>query len=217
MRKFFTLIPTSLLAIFSLKNLWWHALMIALTGLLVAMGFDWQYFAKVSDTPFSHVFRFAGILGFVGPFLIFIGLWILGAMRDSKRLNIASWAVLQAAFLGWLVSSMYKVFTGRAHPPHQITDLLMQISREFHFGVWEGGIFWGWPSSHTTVSFAIAFVLIVFFRGNKWVTVPALGYAVYIAIGASASFHWFSDVVAGLILGIIVGIAVGKAFLQLDN
>ena len=128
-------------------------------------------------------------------------------------MRVLAWATLQAAFLGWLISSTYKVFTGRTHPPH-IAQAVVDTSHIFHFGIWLGGIFWGWPSSHTTVSFAIAFAIISFLPKKAIPAICALIYALYIAIGASASFHWFSDVVAGIMLGTLIGVIVGRSFAQ---
>ena len=52
---------------------------------------------------------------------------------------------------------------------------------------------------------------------NKTVRYGALLYALYIGLGASVGFHWFSDFLAGVILGSIIGISVGKSFLDKYN
>ncbi len=216
MRTFFYTIVDNIIALFRGRNIFWHILMIGLTLILVVSDFDWWYFIHIAGTPFAWVFSLAGVVGFFAPFIIGLVFFAWGWMSHQTRLSTAGWITAQAGFLGWLISSSYKVFTGRNHPPHITATNLIDTSHIFHFGIWQGGIFWGWPSSHTTVSFAIAFALIFYFREKKWIPLPALAYALYIAIGASASFHWFSDVAAGIILGTLIGVIVGKSFLA-DN
>ena len=132
-------------------------------------------------------------------------------------LNVA-FATLQAGFFGWFISSCYKVFTGRIHPPLLSSELFGSsaddIIRVFHFGFFRNGIFWGWPSSHTTIAFAIATALFVLFPKNWAVRIFALLFALYIGIGVSMSIHWFSDFLAGAIIGSVIGVVVGKAFLN---
>ena len=130
---------------------------------------------------------------------------------------------IQAAFLGWLISSIYKAFTGRAHPELLAKNVLdvgtvflngtQDITHQFQFGFLRGGIFWGWPSSHTAVAFAIALCLLILFREPRKTKILVLLAAVYIGLGVSISIHWFSDFVAGAIVGSVVGMTVGKSFL----
>jgi len=70
---------------------------------------------------------------------------------------------------------------------------LVDISRSFQFGFLRHGIFWGWPSSHTTIAFSIAVTLFVLYPKNLAVRILALLFAFYIGIGVSMSIHWFSD------------------------
>ena len=74
-----------------------------------------------------------------------------------------------------------------------------------------GGIFWGCPSSHTAVAFAMTFALFTFFHESKKLKYYALIYAFYIGLGISMSIHWFSDFAAGSILGAVTGVAVGQS------
>ena len=121
----------------------------------------------------------------------------------------AGWAIAQAEFIGSLISSAYKVFTGRLHPPFTPgTD----VSHDFRFGLLRGGVFWGWPSSHTTIAFAMAFTVFILLPKRRWLGFLAIIYAFCIGIGVSMNIHWFSDFAAGIIVGTVIGVVVGKSF-----
>ncbi len=120
----------------------------------------------------------------------------------------------QAGILGWFISSLYKAFTGRDYPPHVLAD---DVSKVFHFGFWKAGIFWGWPSSHTTAAFAVSLAIIVYYAQNKSAKLWAWIYAFFIGIGVSISIHWFSDFLAGAIIGSVIGVVVGKSFQALKT
>jgi membrane-associated phospholipid phosphatase len=118
----------------------------------------------------------------------------------------------QAAIIGLIISSAYKFFTGRMQPPRLLAISTPDISAGFRFGLFRGGVFWGWPSSHTTVAFAAAVALFTLYPENKTVKILALLVAFYIGIGVSVSIHWFSDFAAGVIIGSVIGLVVGRAF-----
>lgn len=122
------------------------------------------------------------------------------------------WALTQAAALGWTVSAIYKAFTGRIQPPHGLVTTLVDTSRDWNFGFLQHGVFWGWPSSHTMVAFAMAFALIGLFPKRKDVFFASLFYAIYIGLSVSMRIHWFSEFIAGAIIGTVVGTIVGKSF-----
>ena len=108
-----------------------------------------------------------------------------------------------------LISSAYKAITGRAHPAHVVGA---DISHVFQFGFLRGGVFWGWPSSHTTIAFAMAVTVFTLFPKQRWLGMAAILYAFYVGIGVSMTIHWFSDFVAGAIIGSVIGVVVGKSF-----
>ncbi len=142
---------------------------------------------------------------FVPPILI-----ASGFVANHRGFYFTGWAIAQAALLGSIISSIYKAFTGRVHPPHTAgTD----ISHHFQFGFLRGGVFWGWPSSHTTIAFAMAVALVTLLPKHRWLGCTALAYAIYIGIGVSMTIHWFSDFAAGAIIGAVIGRVVGKCFL----
>jgi membrane-associated phospholipid phosphatase len=208
---FHNLLPT-LRIIFSPRNILLQTIACILTYIIVISGFDWEYFKLVHGSTLSMYLSPAiGIGGIVPVFGIPL-LYILAKIRKNKESLMLTWMLAQAAALGWLISSTYKAFTGRVQPPHSIVDTMADMSLNWNFGFLKHGIFWGWPSSHTTVAFAMSFALIARYQNNKKVFWGALLYASYIGLGISMQIHWFSELVAGAIIGTVIGLAVGTSF-----
>ena len=209
LHRFFRTIAT----IFSGARLWWHAAAIGLTYVIVMTGFDWEYFTFFRNTSvyrwlFSAVV-IGGLLPLIGPLVLLL---VAKLRKNAVQINTA-WALGQAAILGWLISSSYKAFTGRIPPPRLFDAATsLDVSHGFQLGLLRGGIFWGWPSSHTTVAFAMAVTLIQLYPKHKGVLFGALLYAFYIGLGISMSIHWFSEFVAGALIGTVIGLTVGTAF-----
>lgn len=191
----------------------WHLLAAALTALLVITGFDWQFFVATRSDYLAPIIFAAGIGGFFVPVAVPVVLYIVGGLMKNARLTHASFAGAQAVVIAWGISSFYKAFTGRIEPEF-LMHVLDDRSRTFNFGFLEYGIFWGWPSSHTAVAFALATALTVVFSKNAYLRVLVFAYAFFIAFGAAVGFHWFSDVLAGAIVGSLVGTVVGRSFLS---
>jgi len=191
-------------------NLLWHALAITLTVFFVLSGFDWIWYADTRKTWILWaVFPAVALGGLVPMFGLFILLGV-GKIQKSAAVVKAAFTMGQAALIGYLISTAYKTFTGRAHP--EFFTAVGDITRDFKFGFAERGIFWGWPSSHTTVAFAMAFALIMLYPKNKPIVWGSLLYAFYVGVGVSVTIHWFSDFVAGAIIGAVAGIIVGRSF-----
>lgn len=210
MGNFFKTLLPNFARSFSGRVLIWHLVAIASTYILVVSGFDWQYFLAVRNPVLNSIFFPALILGGLVPiFLPLILLWI-SKKRSDERLSVVAWAMGQAAFLGWLISSLYKSLTGRVQPNFE--DLATDISHQFQFGFLHHGIFWGWPSSHTTVAFAVAITLVIIFSKNWKIKYGSLAAALYVGIGVSLGIHWFSEFIAGAIIGSVIGVVVGKSF-----
>jgi hypothetical protein len=144
--------------IFSGKRLYYHLLAICLTILIVESGLDWKYFLFAQSSGLYGFFRPALGIGFFVPVFLPLLLLLVGLVLRKKVIRIYGWLLLEAATLGWIISSTYKAFTGRVQP--NIHDMLTDSSHSFHFGFMEHGIFWGWPSSHTTVAFAMSYALV---------------------------------------------------------
>jgi membrane-associated phospholipid phosphatase len=212
MRGFFYNFPRNAIKCFAGYNFLWHFLAIVLTYMIVSSGFDWLYFES-SRSSFLRSISFPAVrLGGRLPIIVPLTLYISGKVsRNVKAVNTAN-ALGQSVLVGLLTATFYKAFTGRVHPPRSFTQATVDISREFRFGFLRGGVFCGWPSSHTTIAFAMAVSLLMMYPKNKIVRYLAVLYALYIGFGVSVTIHWFSDVVAGSIIGTVIGIVVGKSF-----
>jgi membrane-associated phospholipid phosphatase len=214
MKVFLSTLPRNLINCFRGRMLAWHLIAIALTFLLVASGFDWRYFlATRAPTLRSWMFP-AVIIGGLLPIALPLFLLALGSLAGSARTRLVGWAVGQAELIGAIVAAAYKAITGRAHPSHTVGP---DLSHNFRFGLLRGGVFWGWPSSHTTIAFAMAVTIFTLFPKQRWLGYVALAYALYVGIGVSMTIHWFSDFCAGAIFGTVIGAVVGKSFLDRER
>ncbi len=203
---------STILALFSRRNVMWQVIACLVTYVIVVTGFDWNYFIFVQTHLFTEYLSPAiGIGGLVPIFGLPI-LYFFAKIKKDKKLRIITWALAQAAALGWFVSAFYKAFTGRVQPPHGLVTTLVDTSKDWNFGFLQHGVFWGWPSSHTTVAFAMAFTLIGLFPKRKDIFVFSFIYALYIGLGVSIQIHWFSEFVAGAIIGSLIGGIIGKSF-----
>ena len=216
MKFFLSAFPGNFIKIFSPRNLPWHLLAIFLTYVIVMTGFDWEYFLVARTYSFTTLFFPALVLGGLLPFLVPLTFIFFSRRRKSVKFETLGWALLHAAILGSVISSLYKAFTGRIQP--DLHNLALDISHSFNFGFFNHGIFWGWPSSHTTIAFSMAITLVVLFRKNRAVVWSSVAYALYIALGvAVVGIHWLSEAVAGAIIGSVIGYVVGKSFQERFN
>ena len=219
--NFFHKILKNAVKIFSGWNLLWQALAILLTWGIVSADLDWKWFVYFRFVPRWFLFP-AVIAGMLLPIVLPFILFAVGRIKkDAKFLN-TTFALGQSALLGYLLSIFYKIFTGRIPPEFSVQGSsvvknLTDISHGFRFGFLRGGIFWGWPSSHTTVAFAMAITLLMLYPKNKVVKILAIIYALYIGFAVSVSIHWFSEFAAGIIFGTVVGMVVGKIFYKRIN
>jgi hypothetical protein len=212
-------LPRNVITIFSGRNLLWHALAVVLTIVIVKSGFDWSYYRWTRVDAFLRFARPAIMLGTFLPLLSILVILMFGEVGKNRRLITTAWALGQAALLGYFISCCYKAFTGRIPPPFRGFRMsamnngsLVDSSHGFQFGFLKGGVFWGWPSSHTTVTFAMAVCLITLYPKNKILVFFASLYALYIGLGVSVTIHWFSEFVAGAIIGSVIGTVVGSSF-----
>jgi hypothetical protein len=218
MPTLFHRLPRNIISIFSGRNLIWHALAIGLTVGIVTSGGDRAYYLATRRVIFFWLAMPAIGFGTLLPLLIPLGLLVAGGIEKKRRLITTGWAVGQAALLGWMVASAYKAFTGRMHPPMDwrggaaAAANLIDTSHGFRFGFMRGGVFWGWPSGHTTVAFATMVCLVTLYPKNKPLVIGALLYAFYVGLSVSVSIHWLSEFVAGAIIGSVIGTVVGRSF-----
>lgn len=185
--------------------------MVGITVIFSLCGIDAWWVRIWYGSAASKVFGLAGFIGFFMPFMLWAVLLIVGYAWNRSLWKYAAWGSAAAGTVGWIASSALKFFTGR--PGLHAGANLREWSQTFQFGLGKGGIFWGWPSSHTTVAVAMSVALAVMFKEKKWVGILAIAYAAYIAIGATG-FHWASDVIAGAILGTGIGIGVGNIVIE---
>jgi membrane-associated phospholipid phosphatase len=214
--ELFYRLPRNVIAIFGGRNLVWHATAIALTIVIVTSGGDWDYYRWTRAEVFLMLARPALGLGMFMPVLWPLAILVVGLAWKNRRLITTAWAMGQAAILAYLITSCYKAITGRRPPPfygHALNgSALVDSSHGFRFGFLKGGIFWGWPSGHTTVAFSMALCLVTLYPKNRFIACCALLYAFYIGLSVSVTIHWVSEFVAGAIIGSVIGMTVGRSF-----
>jgi membrane-associated phospholipid phosphatase len=214
MKQFLVTVPRNLIGCFQGRRIVWHVIAIVLTFILVMSGFDWRYFLATRNPALRSWMFPAVVIGGLLPIALPLILFALGIIARNAKTTLAAWAVSQAELLGALVAAAYKAITGRAHPAHGGgTDL----SHVFHFGFLRGGVFWGWPSSHATIAFAMAATVFTLYPKQRWLGFVAILYAFYVGVGVSMTIHWFSDFAAGAIIGSVIGTVVGKCFGETSN
>ena len=205
---FLKTLPRNIATTFLGWNLLWHALAIGVTAVAVFSGFDWSYFSgtrEINEMWYLPAVVTGAFLPFVAPVvLLAIGYGWRGDVRRREAVKRTGFAIGQAAVMAWLISSAYKAVTGRTEPP--LAGALVDNSHAFSFGFMEYGVFWGWPSGHTTTAFAMVVTLVKVLAGHTPLKIVALCYAFYIGLGISISIHWFSDFAAGAIIGSAIGI-----------
>jgi membrane-associated phospholipid phosphatase len=207
-------------AIFSGRNLLWHTAAILLTIAIVTSGGDWAYYRSTRAEVLSSLALPALRLGMVMPVLGNLAILLAGVAARNRRLITTAWALVQSALLALIITSFYKAVTGRLHPPwhgHLVATApnasdLVDSSHGFQLGFLRGGIFWGWPSGHTTTAFSMSLCLVMLYPRNKIVVVGALLYAFYIGLSVSVTIHWLSEFVAGALIGSVIGMTVGRSF-----
>lgn len=211
MKQFFWTLPRNILDCFKGQRIIWHAVAVVLTFILVTSGFDWRYFLA-TRSPNIRSWMFSAVqIGGLLPIILPLLLLAIGILFRISRIRLTGWAVVQSELIGALVAATYKAFTGRVHPPHGVTA---DLSHVFRFGLLRGGVFWGWPSSHTTIAFAMAVTIFTLWPKQRWLGYIAILYSFYVGIGVSMTIHWFSDFLAGAIFGTVIGMVVGKNFLH---
>jgi membrane-associated phospholipid phosphatase len=214
MRVFFSTLHRNIVECFTGRLLIWHLIAIILTLALVLSGFDWQYFLR-TRSPALRSWLFPAVpVGTLLPIALPLVLLLLGGITRNAQTRLSGWAIGQAEVIGAIIAAGYKAITGRAHPGHGVGVDLTQV---FRFGLLRGGVFWGWPSSHTTIAFAMAVTVFILFPKHRWLGFVAVAYAFYIGLGVSVTIHWFSDFVAGAIIGTVIGVVVGNSFLRFTS
>lgn len=214
MKQFLASLPRNLVGCFKGWKLVWHLVAIVLTYVIVVSDFDWRYFLATRSPELRSWMWPAVVVGMFLPIYLPLILLAVGYVARNAKVILTGWAIGQAEILGALIVIAYKAFTGRVHPAHHVGA---DISHVFRFGFLRGGVFWGWPSSHTTIACAMAVTVFTLYPKPRWLGVVAILYAFYIGIGVSMTIHWFSDFVAGAIVGSVIGTVVGRRFGETFN
>ena len=165
MKQFLGTLPRNFIGCFRGRNIVWHLIAIVFTFILVVSGFDWRYFLVTRNPELRSWMWPAVIFGGLLPIYLPLLLLAVGFVARNAKISLTGWAVGQAALIGALIVVAYKTFTGRAHPAHSVGA---DISHIFHFGFLRGGVFWGWPSSHTTIAFAMAVTVCTLWPKQRW-------------------------------------------------
>lgn len=203
------------LQIFSVRYLPLHAVGIIATLVLVSTGLDWAYLVYVLHAVPTSLLYVADVTGFLVPVFLLIGSIIVLCFSHKKRNRIYAEAMLYAILLGFTLSTIIKAFTGRESPPHRHRGeelILIDNSNGFDFGFMNHHVIGGWPSSHTTIAFALATVLTMLLPRRWYLQVIIFASAVFIGLGVTFGYHWLSEFVAGACLGIAVGTVVGSYY-----
>ncbi len=181
---------------------------------LVESGFDWRWYRNAIDHPWiSRTGRIAVVTGPLVSVGLPLGLYLYGRSEKDANLQITGLALGQAAINAAVITSVLKAFTGRVGPQHK--SQTNDYSKEFRFGFLRGGIYQGWPSSHTAAAFSMATALMELYPDNTAIKIGGLTYASLIGLGVSTNIHWFSDAVAGALIGYAIGSTVGSSYRSL--
>jgi membrane-associated phospholipid phosphatase len=181
---------------------------------LVESGADWRWYKNAKDHPWiPNTGRISVAAGPIVSAAVPLGLYLYGRSERDIDLQITGLALGQAAIDAAVITSVLKAFTGRPGPQHHLGS--NDYSDDFRFGFLRGGIYQGWPSSHTAAAFAMATTLIGLYPDNTAIKIGGLAYAAFIGIGVSTNIHWLSDVVTGGLIGYAIGTIVGDDYRNL--
>src|SRR5271170_6223881 len=90
-------LPRNIIAVFSGRNLLWHALAVVLTIVIVTSGGDWSYYLSTRGNTFLRFARPAIFLGTIMPVLGTLVILIAGEVGKNRRIITTAWALGQAA------------------------------------------------------------------------------------------------------------------------
>jgi membrane-associated phospholipid phosphatase len=181
---------------------------------IVKSGIDWKWYRNSQDHPWISNAGFIPVgIGQLAPVVAPVALYLYGHWTENSKLQLTGLAIGQAAIDAVVMTSVLKAFTGRVPPdsPENLKD----YSGGFRFGFLRGGVYEGWPSSHTATSFAVVTTLIELYPENVAIRYGGLVYATLIGLGVSTNIHWLSDAFAGGFVGWAIGHCVGESYRDL--
>ncbi len=172
-----------------------------------------RFAARQNEVAYGIAFTPGMAMGTFFPFLV-PGYMLF--ISDNPELNNTGAVAAQATAVAFLYDNILKAISGRAHP--EAGKNTGELSRDFDWGFFKRGVFYGWPSGHSMTNAALAMSIASYNRDNPWVVTGCSLYAGYIAtsmvLGAKGEAHWFSDAVAGVLMGASIGWYIGNTFYQ---
>ena len=192
----------------------YYVLIIVGTYILVMSSFDWQYFLFTQKYIPKYFLFIADSIGFLSPILFLIFIFFF-TRKNKESVHIQKLKIFALSIVvAFLSSEFIKIFTGRISPPDDLVfdkisgtnvlSTLVDNSHAFQFGFMREQIIGGFPSSHTTVIFALAFTFALLFPKHYKLQALFYLFAAMVALGVSFGFHWLSEIYAGAILGYVV-------------
>lgn len=180
-----------------------------LTWMCIISGIDWQI-AKFFEANYIFIYgAIPGVIaGMIVPFVI-LGYYIFEGKKNGNKKYSPIAIKLGWGFLtSFVISSLLKSFTNRIDMEPFESLGSYDFSNSFRWGFLNSNSLWesfseGWPSGHTFI--ATTFLVILWPTLQKAQKLYHSLYVFVIMLSVVTSFHWFSDIVSGVILGIIIG------------
>lgn len=210
-------VGNNILNSFKGDNVYLHLAGIASTVLIVTTNTDY----KVNKFFYEHeeygkVASPITRIGFYLPFVVGGSLFAYGKIKSDDEVLGASFAVLQSSLIALAYNSLLKAITGRPHPDYAGSYDPEGLSKTFRFGILRGGVFWGWPSGHTSSTMAVVSSLTNYYPDKTWLKIAGYSLVAYMIYGVTSvhqgRMHWFSDAVAAAFMSYAIGSTVGKYY-----
>lgn len=170
-----------------------------------------RFAARQNELAYGIAFTPGMMMGAFFPVLVPGYMYFIS---DDKALNNTGAVAAQATAVAFLYNNILKAVSGREHPDAEKNS--GKMSRDFKWGFFRRGVFYGWPSGHSMTNAALAMSIASYNRDNPFVVAGCGMYASYIAtsmvLGAKGEAHWFSDAVAGVLMGASFGWYIGGTF-----
>ncbi|MGA9293776.1 MAG: phosphatase PAP2 family protein [Ignavibacteriaceae bacterium] len=215
--KLFGNFGNNILNSFKGDNLYLHLAGIASTFLLVSSNTDYKVEKFFNEHEgYGNAARPIIRIAMYFPFVISGSLYAYGKLNKDNEAVGASFAVLQSSLIALAYNTLLKAVTGRPHPDWKNNDDLKSLSKTFRFGFLRGGVFWGWPSGHTSSTMAVVSALTNFYPDKTWLKIAGYSYVAYMIFAVSSlnrgGMHWFSDAIAAAFMSYAIGSTVGKYY-----
>jgi membrane-associated phospholipid phosphatase len=198
-------------------NIYLHLAGIASTFLIVSSNTDYKVEKFFNEHEgYGNAARPVIRLAMYFPFVVGGSLYAYGKLNKDNEAVGASFAVLQSSLIAFLYNSLLKALTGRPHPDWRNNNDMKDLSKTFRFGFMRGGIFWGWPSGHTSSTMAVVSALTNFYPDITWLKIAGYSYAAYMIFAVTSlnrgGMHWFSDAIAAAFMSYAIGSTIGKYY-----